>query len=42
MMGITLETINRIKAMAKAGYTCKEMADKLGIPEGVIRNIVNQ
>jgi uncharacterized protein YjcR len=39
-MGITNEERTTINAMFNAGYTCKEIAEKLGFGESTIRAIV--
>ena len=38
-MGITKETMDKIKAMHDSGYTFVEIAKKLNIPESVVRHI---
>ena len=41
-MGITKETLEKIKALFNAGYSCVEIAEKFGLPESMIRSIVNR
>lgn len=39
-MGISAEICKKIKEMHQAGYNCKELADKFGLPESTVRVIV--
>ena len=40
-MGISKVAMDKIKALYKAGYTCKEIAEALGLSETVILAVVN-
>ena len=40
-MGISKQTCERIQAMYKAGYTCKEIAETFGLREGTVQVICN-
>lgn len=41
-MGIKKETIEKIKALFEAGYSCVEIAERFGLRESLIRSIVNR
>lgn len=40
-MGIRKELCDKIKALSKAGYTVKEIAETFNIKEGIIRSIIS-
>jgi len=39
-MGLTTEMINKMRAMHKAGYICKQISQIFGIKESLVKIIV--
>ena len=41
MMGIRKTLCDKIKALYKAGYTAKELAERFNIKENIVLSIIN-